>query len=324
MSEAKDLGNFELPAIIEQAAASVPETWRQKAALTVFKIIAGSAGPGVAKARDSWAMMNARERVTSALAEEVAKRAVADPQIMDRAMSHMIAEEFKSQENRESVSRIALEDLSEPAPNEDQAGEGKDPLDEDWITKFSRYAEQVSNIDMQRMWARVLAGEVRKPGSYSFRTLRFLSDMDQRTGEVFQDLARHNLANNALFLLPEQYNSGPNHRKITTLLDAGLIVERPGTTNRPAGISKDGDVSIYYGVDLALLIKPAVSINIPIVQLSTVGRELLRLIPPANDFEILKDLAEYIRKRASKVSSAVIAKQVSEGDIIKFIPISSI
>jgi hypothetical protein len=38
------------------------------------------------------------------------------------------------------------------------------------------------------LWSRVLAGEANKPGSYSKRTVNFLSDLDKIDAELFSQL----------------------------------------------------------------------------------------------------------------------------------------
>ena len=48
-------------------------------------------------------------------------------------------------------------------------------LDEDWLNVTERFAEDASTEQMQNIWGRVLAGEIRKPGIYSISTLNFLS-----------------------------------------------------------------------------------------------------------------------------------------------------
>ena len=43
--------------------------------------------------------------------------------------------------------------------------------DPDWTARFFDYAQDISSEDMQRIWAKILAGEVESPGRTSLRTL---------------------------------------------------------------------------------------------------------------------------------------------------------
>ncbi len=58
--------------------------------------------------------------------------------------------------------------------------------DHDWIARFFEAVQDVSSDDMQKIWARILAGEVEKPGRASIRTLSILRNLDQMTAELFQ------------------------------------------------------------------------------------------------------------------------------------------
>ncbi|MBM3951295.1 MAG: DUF2806 domain-containing protein [Rhodospirillales bacterium] len=64
-----------------------------------------------------------------------------------------------------------------------------EPVDELWFTRWRKGAEDVSQEDLQRLWAKVLAGESIKPGSYSLRTLHFLSTMSRAEAELIARLA---------------------------------------------------------------------------------------------------------------------------------------
>lgn len=315
-----------LPAVLGKAASAVPEPWRQKAALAIFKLIAGSAGPKIAQARDNWALMDARERVTGALADEVAKRAIADPEIVGRAMERMLADEFRAQSNREAVAAMALEDLSridDADPNEDghRAFAGEDP-DEDWMRKFGNYAEDISDVDMQRLWGRVLAGEIRRKGTFSLRTLRYLSDLDQHSAKLFERYAAHNIGGNALFLIPQDYQRGKGHREISDLIDAGLIIERTGRSNRPLSNSQTGEAIMVYGTKFGLIFRPiGMAVSIPIVQLSRVGMELISLIENIDEKECLLKVAEYIRKNNPKLTYGALCRQEEVSEVVRMVPI---
>ena len=57
-----------------------------------------------------------------------------------------------------------------------------------WTSSYSEAAQDISDEDMQEMWARVLAGEVASPGSTSLRTMNILRNLDQRTALIFRRL----------------------------------------------------------------------------------------------------------------------------------------
>ena len=60
--------------------------------------------------------------------------------------------------------------------------------DHDWTARFFNEVQDVSSDDMRAIWAKVLAGEVEKPGSTSARTLTILKNLDRKSVRLFNTL----------------------------------------------------------------------------------------------------------------------------------------
>ncbi|MDE0529569.1 MAG: DUF2806 domain-containing protein [Truepera sp.] len=60
--------------------------------------------------------------------------------------------------------------------------------DHDWAGRFFNYVGDISSEEMQSLWAKVLAGEIRRPKSISVRALSILRDFDQETAVLFRRL----------------------------------------------------------------------------------------------------------------------------------------
>ncbi len=58
-------------------------------------------------------------------------------------------------------------------------------IDEDWIINFLNAAQDISNEDMQIIWAKILAGEYSKPNSYSLRTIQFVKTLAKAEAHLF-------------------------------------------------------------------------------------------------------------------------------------------
>ena len=90
-------------------------------------------------------------------------------------------QEHKRQANIEAVVREAAEEL-----------EGKEVLDHevdhDWTARFFNDVQDVSSEEMQKLWGKVLAGEVERPGSTSTRTLSILKNLDKTAAVLFRTL----------------------------------------------------------------------------------------------------------------------------------------
>jgi hypothetical protein len=99
-----------------------------------------------------------------------------------RAFHRFLKEEARNQKNIEAITRKALPELEDTA----------DParIEDDWITNFFEKSRIVSDAEMQRLWANILAGEANKPGSFAPYTLRVVKDLTQADAKLFARLAR--------------------------------------------------------------------------------------------------------------------------------------
>ena len=122
-------------------------------------------------------------RVAKAEAQAERVRAESQIEISDlqrRAFHRFLNEEASKQKNIEEIAQKALpllEDNSNP----------KEVAD-DWITHFFDRCRLVSDEEMQSLWSRILAGEANSPGSYSKRTVNFVSGLDKVEAELFTHL----------------------------------------------------------------------------------------------------------------------------------------
>lgn len=100
--------------------------------------------------------------------------------LRSRAAYRLSLEETQRQKNIEAILTKALPELSDDS----------DPsaMDNDWITNFFDKSRIVSDDAMQNLWSRILAGEANSPGTYSKRTVNFLSDMDKKDADLFTKL----------------------------------------------------------------------------------------------------------------------------------------
>ncbi|WP_057833207.1 DUF2806 domain-containing protein [Colwellia sp. TT2012] len=66
-----------------------------------------------------------------------------------------------------------------------------DNIDPDWFTRWRDNAQKVKSEELQQLWAKVLAGEVKSPGSYSLRTLEFIKNISQEEANLISKLAMY-------------------------------------------------------------------------------------------------------------------------------------
>ena len=61
-------------------------------------------------------------------------------------------------------------------------------VDDDWITRFFSIVKDINSEEMQCIWGKILAGEVRKTGSFSLRTLEAVRNLSKDEAALFQKL----------------------------------------------------------------------------------------------------------------------------------------
>lgn len=221
-------------------------------------------------------------RLAKAEAEAALIRAQSDIEIADvhrRAVRRLVEEEAQRQNNMESIAAKAFPLLSDDA--------SAASIENDWVVNFFDKSRIVSDDQMQRLWSRILAGEANVPGTYSKRTVNFLSDLDKVDAEMFTKLCsfswvfRHNetpvpLIFDADARIYTEY--GINFVVLTHLDTIGLVKFNNVTGFVHNGVPKTCSVR-YYERRLVLNMKKEADNDLEIGQvvLTRVGSELARV-----------------------------------------------
>ena len=61
-------------------------------------------------------------------------------------------------------------------------------IDDDWLNHFEKEASQRSSEDMQHLFGKILAGEIRRPSSFSIKALKIMGEIDQVAASLFKRL----------------------------------------------------------------------------------------------------------------------------------------
>jgi len=141
-------------------------------------------------------------------ADQIAKR-LNVPEIYVRRAGNKYAEKIIGEQiNLDNISAFTIEELqkskTEKSNTQDNNNSNIDNLDvttaqntdnseektigDDWLNRFETEARQISSEEMQRRFARVLAGEIQKPGSFSIKAVKILSEMDENIALLFKRL----------------------------------------------------------------------------------------------------------------------------------------
>ena len=193
------------------------------------------------------------KRIAKAEAEAALIKEQSEIEIKDlqkRAVRRWIEEEATQQKNMEDVTAKALPQLNETA--------NPDSIEDDWLVNFFDKSRIVSDNEMQDLWSRVLAGEANVPGTYSKRTVNFLSDLDKAEADLFTKLCRfvwviERTLVPLVFSAEEKiYNRhGVNFIRLQHLDSIGLI-QFDQIMGLSMEVPKRSSVAYYYGRPFAL------------------------------------------------------------------------
>ncbi|MCF2918060.1 TIGR03899 family protein [Pseudoalteromonas sp. Cn5-37] len=98
--------------------------------------------------------------------------------LLERAHTRQEIQFIKRQENIETIMAMAMAFCPDVT--------GQQQPDFDWIERFISLCEDTANSSMQKLWAKILAGETVSPGTFSIKSLQTLKHMTQREADALQ------------------------------------------------------------------------------------------------------------------------------------------
>lgn len=197
---------------------------------------------------------------------------------------------------------------------EQQFNEGEqvssEPVDKDWLNRFLDYAEGVSEEEMQNIWAKILAGEVKQPKSFSLRTLNVLRNMTKEDAELFVEVSKYvfggqNILNEKSIIQLES---------ILKLNDNGLVLLE--SLSYIVKLPSQGKISLKLTGDKQLYIDSNESVDkkvyISIYALSKAGEELYKIVETNISSEVIQFIANKIKSEGNYVVNYVVKLNVSD------------
>ena len=228
----------------------------------------------------------ARSLVTDTIAKSVAKQVEGDATLTDAAVKLYVPSSVRKVVNVAKVLSLTIEKIKEDV----YLGEADAPSythdeEEDWSNSWYAYAENASSERMRDMWARILKGELIKPGSFSKVTLRTLYELEQDVALAFLNLQ--------IEIIGDGINTGtlwdimPGYAYAARqLFDAGLISFLPGYYFLNHEFDENG-ILFWPGEKLALQLKgpPGTNFRTGALPLTMAGRELRQLIDQPDEHQ---------------------------------------
>ncbi len=197
-------------------------------------------------------------------------------EFVKRTQSRIAYQELQKQQNIESVADKAYDLLSEETKCSDE------PVDNDWMIRFFNSVQDISDEDMQTLWAKILAGEIVHPKKCSLRTLETLKNLSKDEAQLFQRVSSYIISGDNGSFFPsdtEMYDliniSFPN---ILLLIECGLIASKSFVSFN-IDLSEN-DESVLYSKQFFMKLKAneEVHISFGVYSLTNSGIELFNIL----------------------------------------------
>lgn len=197
-------------------------------------------------------------------------------ELIKRTGNRLLYKELRKQQNIESVIAETYNLLDE------EENVAKEPVNQDWLYKFFDTAGEISDEFMQKLWSKILAGEIKKPNTYTLRTLETLKNITKEEANLFNNLIKfvffHNndpIIYNDTKLLAKY---GMNFNKLLKIEDCGLI-------NLNGFVNLDFDDVDNYLTNNKIILLIEGKIQLGIYTLTESGKQIVNLIKDNIEFD---------------------------------------
>lgn len=239
---------------------------------------------------------NARGLVSVGLAAALVEQIKNDPALMEAVAEAYLPVNVRKSANRIAVAQKAAVELAVLNPDPSNA---KVPP-EDWSNAHERYSEDASSDELQLLFAKILAGEIASPSSYSIAAMRIVSELSQGLALDFE-WAWAQSVGDAIWKSPA-FKSGDAWVKISRLRDVGLISPVDSGIHETPFVPLEpiGGVSLYVvaspeNLSLTVFRSKFLGHIVPIYNFTQVGMEIGSLLQRPDYRVNLRRMAEGLR-----------------------------
>ena len=273
------------------------------------------------KADERRAETAARINLINTSAAQIAQQMQTDSEYARVAVQKFGQRVLREQVNLDMISQRAASEIQDDDNSIGQTPpeETDDTISDDWLNTFEAEARQKSTEEMQALFGKILAGEIRKPGTFSMRTVKILGSLDQNVATHFARLSSMcisthfvdarvcSLGGNAGSNALQEY--GLNFATLNLLNEHGLVISDynswweftpcvalPGSGQQALCIPFS-----YQGRHWVLIPKSnrelGKKLRIEGVALTRTGRELLKIVKVEPVDNYTENLAKFLEKR---------------------------
>lgn len=178
-------------------------------------------------------------------------------------------------------------------PRSDEQG----TYDFDWFVRFFEAAGNVSDDTMQNLWAKILAGEIAQPSTFSLKTIDVVRNLSKKDAELFIKICSHSFVSsgtNCFLPNEDEYleTVGITYADIMKLSEIGLMFN-------------DGLISLSMSISS----EPRILVN---------SHSLIMVMASSSGKPEEANIRQYPFTEVGNEVSTLISKSASDEDFLKY------
>lgn len=328
MKENTESGIDQIADTIESLATGIPAPIRKNFFKAFAQLCTAAVDIPVAnlesKASEIRAASAARIKIIQTEGDQISEQLRVPKEYVQRASDKFAAKVIKEQLNLDQIGLNAANDLKDK-DFENADGKEIDEISDDWLSEFENYAKLKSSEDMRLIFGKLLSGEIKSPGTFSIRTIRLISQLDNKAARLFQLLCSQSvsmyLGESVLFdarVVVLDGNAGSNalskyglsFDNLNILQEYGLIISDYNSWMNYAPCIANDKMEIgatlcygnkHYGLIPTDKEKFDKTVKLNGVALTTAGKELLKIIPLEESPNYRRDFEIFLEKKLLKL-----------------------
>ncbi|MBR5319399.1 MAG: DUF2806 domain-containing protein [Peptococcaceae bacterium] len=203
------------------------------------------------------------------------------------AEQRRVADNIRQERNLQNIVEKASSDII----NMSEISE--EQVESDWATRFFNIVKDINSEEMQIIWAKILAGEIKHPGTFSMRTLDTIRNLSKLEAEIFQKIIPLVVSGRGVSFIVRDNEIlkkyGIYYYDIMKLVECGLLNGDASVNYIPQLQVNEAQILTTDDWIIKLHGKKNIKIEMAIYTLTNAGRELYEILNHSTNKEYLLD-----------------------------------
>lgn len=196
MQENHENGLEKLTSMIDSAVTGIPAPIKKNFFKAIGQLCTAAVDVPVAwlegKSSEIRAATEARIQITKKGGETIAEELQVPPEYIKKASTKFASRIIQEQINLDEITLNATQELSNKEIKDEGISEKE--IEGDWLNEFESHARLKSSDEMKIIFGKILSGEILNPGTFSIKTIRLISQLDNRAAKLFQLLCSQSIS----------------------------------------------------------------------------------------------------------------------------------